>query len=194
MVTTVVRPGRPRDPELDEAVLAAALELLTEVGFARMTMKDVAARAGVSRTSLYRRWPATAPLVVHAVRRRTEAQQSLSVDTGSVRGDLLAFIGLSVHASPADLRLGYALATEVFANPELADAYRHEVATVMLQPLEMILERGVERGELPKETDIEMLADLAPGLIMHRMLLGKPIDEAFVVRLLDQFFPNSPCT
>ena len=85
------RPGRRRDPEVDEAILDAALELFREDGYRGVTIEGVAARAGVGKASVYRRYPTRAALVVDAVRIRLCLIHDL-VDTGDLRADLLAMM------------------------------------------------------------------------------------------------------
>ncbi len=84
--------GRPRDPRRDEAILDAALTLVAEVGYDRMTVDALAARAGVSKPTIYRRWPdGKVELMADAIRLRQQARGP-RLDTGSLRGDLIALI------------------------------------------------------------------------------------------------------
>src|SRR6266851_5959752 len=85
------RRGRPRDPAVDEAVLTAAVDLLAEVGYARLTMDQVAARAGVGKASVYLRWPNKVALVAQAIQQRSAVVPEIP-DNGSVREDMLAFL------------------------------------------------------------------------------------------------------
>ena len=84
------RAGRPRDPRLDEAVVAATLQLLAEEGYAQLTVERIAARAGVGKASLYRRWPDKVSIVLEAVSRNPERPSA--PDTGSLRGDALSYL------------------------------------------------------------------------------------------------------
>src|SRR5438552_7396577 len=85
------RRGRPRDPAVDEAILTAAVDLLAEVGYARLTMEQVAARAGVGKASLYLRWPNKVALVAEAIQHRAAVIPALP-DTGSLPADMRAFL------------------------------------------------------------------------------------------------------
>src|SRR3954469_17088186 len=86
--------GRPRDPQRRQAILDAALTLVAEVGYDRTTVDAIATKAGVSKPTLYRRWPHGKPeLVADAIRKRN-AEASRTPDTGSLRGDLLALTAL----------------------------------------------------------------------------------------------------
>src|SRR5438309_7772190 len=85
------RRGRPRDSAVDEAILTAAVDLLAEAGFARLTMDQVAARAGVGKASLYLRWPNKLALVSEAIQHRSAVVPEVP-DTGSLRLDMLTFL------------------------------------------------------------------------------------------------------
>src|ERR1700742_756538 len=84
--------GRPRDPQRREAILRAAITLVAEVGYDRMTVEALAARAGVSKPTIYRRWPGGKPEIVADAIRSKHADGDHTPDTGSLRGDLLAFL------------------------------------------------------------------------------------------------------
>src|SRR5579872_3964280 len=83
------RPGRPRDPGYDKAILDVTLEILNDKGYARLTIDGVAAKAGVGRPTIYRRWSSKPALVIAALTQ--SPQLSLTPDTGALREDLLAF-------------------------------------------------------------------------------------------------------
>jgi len=112
--------GRPRDPSVDEAIIAATLELLDEQGYAGLSLAEVALRAGVSRTALYRRWDSKAQLVVEAMVSRVPAGGPL--DTGSTRGDLLAYtqqLAATFRRTPAARALP-GLVAAIATDPSLA--------------------------------------------------------------------------
>src|SRR3954470_4023103 len=95
MSVPVIAPvrGRPRDPRRRQAILDAATHLLTEVGYDRMTVDALAARAGVSKPTIYRRWPGGKPEIVADAIRSKRAEAGELPDTGSLRGDLMALLG-----------------------------------------------------------------------------------------------------
>src|SRR5436190_19214651 len=97
------RRGRPRDRGVDEAILAAAVDLLAEIGFARLTMEQVAARAGVGKASLYLRWPNKVALVAEAIQHRSAVEPEVP-ETGSLRDDMLAFLRSLLRGKPAAAR------------------------------------------------------------------------------------------
>lgn len=190
---SVVRPGRPRDPEVDEAILSTALRMLAEAGYARLTMDQVAARAGVGKASLYRRFPTKERLVLEAIRHRHEHERPGVPDTGSLYRDMLGYLRALVRYRQAQAAGLQAVASEVLVNPELAAEFRRQVAGGLLAGFRTIVGRAVERGELPPGTDVDLLAMLPLALVHHlRLLAGEPIDERQAKRIADQFFAARP--
>src|SRR5579864_2191010 len=112
-----MRRRRPRDPKVDEAILIAAVDLLGEVGYARLTMDQVVARAGVGKASLYLRWPNKVALVAEAIQHRSGAVPEVP-DTGSLREDMLAFLRALLRAKSTAQRAVAAVTGEIASNPE----------------------------------------------------------------------------
>ena len=84
-----------------------------------------------------------------------------------------------------------AISAEVACNPELGTAFRQEFLAGLQAQLQTIVRRGVDRGELPETTDVELLAAVGPGLLHHhRVMTGEPMDERLARRIVDQFFPK----
>jgi AcrR family transcriptional regulator len=155
--------GRPRSEEAHQAILDATLELLVEVGFSALTVEGVASRAGVGKATIYRRWPSKLPLVVEAFGGLPGFEE---IDTGSVVEDLKQMLRGYIqlfHATPLGTVLP-SLAGERAHNPELSELF-DPVSRRRRQPLLHALQRGIERGELPKSLDPELAADLVVGPI-----------------------------
>lgn len=188
MAESRARRGRPRDPAVDEAVLAAVVELLAEVGFARLTMDQVAARAGVGKASVYLRWPNKVALVAEAIQHRSGVVPDLP-DTGSLRTDMLAFLRSLLRTYGAASRAMVAVTGEVESHPELRTAWRSSVAGALTDCVHAIVERAVERGELPATSDVELLSMLPVTLLQSwRLQHGQGPDDAAVERIVDQFY------
>src|SRR3982074_1171267 len=117
------RRGRPRDPGVDTAILAAALDLLGETGYARVTLEQVAARAGAGKASLYLRWPNKVALVAEAIQHRSAVVPEVP-DTGSLREDMVAFLLGLLRGKSAGARALAAVTGEIASNPELRKAWR----------------------------------------------------------------------
>jgi AcrR family transcriptional regulator len=176
--------GRPRDPKVGEAILAAALDLLTEVGYSRLTIEGVALRAGVAKTSLYRRWPTRESLILDAVEKLGLAERPEVPDTGTLRRDMLAYLRAWIQ-----FRHAQAWTSEVLANAELKDFFRKQLGTGLTFGFRTIVERAVERGELRPDTDVELMAALPIALVhQNYVVTGEPADEGLVRRIVDQFF------
>jgi AcrR family transcriptional regulator len=188
-----VRRGRLRDPEVDAAILTAAMDLLAEIGYARLTMDHVAARARVGKASLYLRWPNKVALVAEAIQHRSAVVPDIP-DIGSLREDMLAFLQELLRSKTAAQRAIAAVTGEIASNPELAKAWRQGVSGSLVACTREIVERAIRRGELPADSDVELLALLPLTLLQTwRQEHDQGPDDAVVKRIVVQFFtPASP--
>jgi AcrR family transcriptional regulator len=170
----------------DVAICDATLALLLEVGYDRMSMDAVAARAHASKATIYRRWPGKQELVLDAVRARGVGL-TVAEDTGSLRGDLVATYRSAVHGSAADdADLIAGVLRAMRTAPELADCVRSQVIESKCDVSRIIVARAVARGELPAETDPLILHEVASALWFHRVLVvGGPVDDAFIAHVVD---------
>ena len=191
-MTSVVdrkRAGRPRDPDLDRAILDATIELLAEEGFARMSFEHVAARAGVGKPTIYRRWPTKVDLVKAALSRRSPERSTLG--EGSVRDRLtrlLEDLCASVRAERTR-RILAALVSEIPRHPELASAVREAFLAKRRRTAFALLREGIERGELRPDLDPELASDALVGPIMLRVLLsGGRVSTSIAAPLVDAFY------
>jgi len=179
--------GRPRSAEADRAILAATVELLAEEGFAGLSMEGVAGRAGVGKTTIYRRWPCKSDLVVHALRCVSEEQES-APDTGRVGDDLVVFMGRmadNVRRSEAG-RILPGLLVEMARNPELARAFREGFIEPRRALVIEALRRAIDRGEVRAEVDLELVVDVTVAVFQHRLMVtGMTIDDEMPERLAD---------
>jgi AcrR family transcriptional regulator len=187
---TRAKPGRPRDPKVDEAIFTATLELLAEEGYAQLTIERIAARAGVGKASLYRRWPDKASVVLEAVSR--DPERPSAPDTGSLSGDVLDFLRTLVRYRTLHSEAIIAISSEALCNARFGEAFRAGMADPVLAGMRTIVLRAVARDELPANTDVDLVASLPPALLQaQRLLGGRQPDEAFAERIVAQFF--SPC-
>ena len=183
------RLGRRRDESRDPEILRAALEVLAETGYERMTMDAVAARAKAGKATLYRRWPSKAQLVVDAIAASAGAdERPLPADTGSLHGDLLALAaGESGAADARQTQLTTGLISVLPLDPDLAAIVRERLVEPRRQKLRALFERGVARGEIPPERDLDTLSLVAPAMVFHRLvIMNEPVDPAFVALLLER--------
>ncbi|MGN9806574.1 TetR/AcrR family transcriptional regulator [Micromonospora sp. L32] len=175
--------GGERHPELLDTVLT----LIREVGYDRMTIDGVAARARVSKATIYRHWPGKADLVAAALRHRHVGVQT-PADTGSLRGDLLELLRTTAAICTADSDLVQALILAMRTCPELEHLIRQQVLPAGRVASVAVVVRAAARGEIPAEAgERDLFHDLAPAMVMSRILAhGLPADEYFLTQLVDQ--------
>ncbi len=185
----VRRGGRPRSPRADEAILDAGRQLLAEVGYCRMSMEQVARRAGVGKDTLYRRWPSKLALVRDGILR--SAMEAVPVpDTDDPRQDLAVYL-TRVDEFGSTTTFGSVVAGmvgEAYRNPEVATAFQ-EFAGSRRTTVEALLRRVLQEQGMDNPPGLEMEIDLllAP-LYYRRLVTGAPVDggmfDALVARLL----------
>jgi AcrR family transcriptional regulator len=175
--------GRPRDPRRRQAILDAAIALVGEVGFDRMTVEALAARAGVSKPTIYRRWPGgKGEIVVEAIR-ALRAEAGPDPDTGSLRGDLLAM--LEQVAKSFDAKVAGGMLNHIGSSDELTALIRGEVVAQERARYQVLLDRAHVRGET-RDDITPLFADIPGSVIFSRRLIaGEPVDRAFLVELVD---------
>jgi AcrR family transcriptional regulator len=178
---------------VDAAIRAATMDLLGEAGFARLTMDQVAARARVSKSSLYLRWPNKVALVADALQHRARAVPEVP-DTGSLAGDMRAFLRALLHSRQEASQTLAAVSGEIATNPQLRAAWHRGLAGMLTGCTRMIVERAVERGELPAGSDVELLSQLPLSLLQNwRLDHQKQPGNAVVDRIVRQFYsPSGP--
>jgi len=179
--------GRPRSAEADRAILAATADLLAERGLAAMSIEEVAARAGVGKTTIYRRWPSKGLLALDAFVISFRAEQPLP-DTGSLRGDLLsalhAWVRATTQTAMGPMLTG--LIAEAQNDPELRGAWRDRVLEPLRTQHRIMLDRAISRGEIPASVDRDVVLDLFFGAAEHRLLLGHlPMTGDFIADVVD---------
>jgi len=178
--------GRPRDPQRRQAILDAAMALIAEIGYDRMTIDAIAARAGVSKPTLYRRWPHGKPEVVADALRERHAERGAVPDTGSLRGDLLAMVAINTGKLLDDVHLACGLVTQLRSSEELAAVMQEHVIADERGRWTAILERARARGELTGQAVSPLFADVAGSIVFTRVTItGEPVDDAFAAQLVD---------
>ncbi|MEZ5097882.1 MAG: TetR/AcrR family transcriptional regulator [Nocardioides sp.] len=185
--TTVEAAGRPRvEGEREQEILDAALAVLVEVGYDKLTMDAVAGQARASKATLYRRWSGKAALVVEAL--AAQKQPADHPDTGSLRGDLLAaFCGAHGLTTPESAAIFAATITALGHDEEFASAFRREIVGPKIARSRAVFERARERGELRDGLDLELVAPALAGIVLHRaFVLGQAPDQATVTAVVDQ--------
>lgn len=174
--------GRPvgRGPKVRAAVLAAAMAELAEVGYSALTMDGVAQRAGVHKTTVYRRWPDRDALLVDALTDHAATQTPIP-DTGTLESDLRelarSIVALLI-SSPADRAWIAAMSSDAARLPEMAAVKRRFYAD-RFRRAEPVVDRAVARGELPADVDPpELLKTLIAPIYLRFLVTGEPVDDA----------------
>lgn len=181
---TVGRLDRSRDP----AILNAALAALTENGYDATNMDDIAARAGVGKAAIYRRWSSKAALITDVlVYWRPELRTDDVNDTGSLAGDIEALIARAARSDNQlitnDLILCVAL--EATRDPQLASALGDLMLLKGTYILSTILARAAARGEIAADRDWPLVADVLNAMCLLRALNGQTVDADFIRQVID---------
>jgi AcrR family transcriptional regulator len=186
METMQRAPGRPRSTVADEAILEAAVDVFAAVGLEGLTMEGVAARAGVAKNTVYRRYANKLDLVVSAVRRYTDVGAP-PPDTGTTRGDVRALVD-GLVAILTETPVGRMLPTLVAVRtrvPELDAAYAEIVAEKRARSA-VVVRRAVERGDFRSDVDLDVVVDAFVSGAFYRFLVTRaPLDAAFTDAVVD---------
>ena len=178
--------GRPRSAIADKAIRDAAVDLFAERGFEGFSVEDVADRAGVSKATVYRRYPSKVDLVVEAGSCLATDEIAFP-DTGNLRDDVRG-LALSLVNAFKNTRAGKMMPVMTFERrryPELDAGYRRFLADRKARTRE-VLRRGIDRGELPPDTDVAVMSSMLVGPIFHRLMITQePLNDAFVDALVD---------
>ena len=190
--------GRPRDARADRAILETTLELIAERGVHAFRTEDVAARAGVGKGAIYRRYRSKDELVTAAVAALVREEIAVP-NTGSTRADLLVLMreAVELYRSSLPARLMPNLIGAMGEQPELARAIRDGFLAGRRAALSEVLRRGVERGDLRPDLDLELALDVLGGPLFYRLLVtGGPLDEQLAEGvaelILRGFAPDEP--
>lgn len=182
-VDTPRAPGRPPDPAVAPAVLDAVIELVAERGYERTTLDAVAARAGVGKPAIYRRWPGGKQEVVAAAVSALRRSMTPALDTGSLRGDLLMLAESAIAGVARCAQLAAGLTQRLRESPELASLFRETVVAEDRTRFMEILQRAAGRGELARLPEAATLvADLVPAVVLFRALVATEEPGAALAR------------
>ena len=168
-----------RGPQVRTAVLAATLAELTETGYAALTVENVARRAGVHKTTIYRRWKDREGLVADAVGNLATGAKMPFPDTGDIDTDLLRLARMIVVflTSPAGGTVAAASMSDAGRIPEVAGAKRRFFEALFRQA-EPVVSSAIARGELPADTDpAELIRTLLAPIYLRLLVTAEPIDR-----------------
>jgi AcrR family transcriptional regulator len=184
-------PGRPRDPETTASILRAALDLAEEKGFDSLSVEGVAARAGVAKTTIYRRWPNVWAIVMDAflaevtqlapIQARATARESLAAS--------MRLLARAYRGRPGQLLRPLLGRAQV--EPDLWEAVRTRWVEPRRQVAREVIRRGIDTGELRAGLDADVVLDALYGPLYHRLLVpydNAPLSDAYIDTLVDTVF------
>ena len=186
VATTRHRGGRSLDSSRDLALREAALALLAEVGYDRLTMDAVAARARAGKTTIYRRWPGKAELVVDALNSLKGAPDI--PDTGSLRQDLRALAeSITSPESQFGAQVTIGMVNALAHDGELRRVFQDQFIAPRMAGFRKVFERAVARGEVPGGHDLDLLARLFPALGLQQIVIaGELPSPGFARQIMDE--------
>lgn len=185
----VTRPrvGRPRSVESRRAIIQSAMNILQNDGYAALNIEAIAAKAGVSKQTIYRWWASAAFIVLEALLADMPPQETIAPDTGSLKSDLLELVRPTVRAlSQRRGPVFKALIAEAQADARFAEALRNSLMAAHRELVHAVVGRAKLRGEVVFDVDDDLAADMIFGPILFRLLNGHgQLDETFAFNLVD---------
>jgi AcrR family transcriptional regulator len=184
-------PGRPRSERAAKAIVDATLDLLAEEGgVAGVSIEAVASRAGVGKTTIYRRWPNKEALIIDALAALKEPFPEPRGD--SVRDDMVAFARAFMTDKTDKKRLDcyWSILSGAERYPELMARFTHEVIEPRRDAIRRVLRRGIDSGELRSDLDVETTVWLVTGGIAQRVRAfgAGPVPADFPEKVIDTIF------
>lgn len=182
------KPGRPRSAEAEQRILDAALRLLARDGYERMSLDEVAAEAGASKPTIYRRWASKADLATAAL--RTLQLSEPAVASGSTPGDLTATLDNFRRSllRPNGMALVGTVLAEEPHTPELLALFRERLVVPRRAQLRAILERARSRGELRDGVNPDVITSALVGAVYARYLAASAVPASFAAEVVDSLW------
>ena len=179
--------GRPRSTHADQAILQATLDLLAEVGYQSMSIEAIAARAGVGKTTIYRRYTSKEEIVADAIE---SLREDISIpDTGSFWGDMDILIKNAAKKidSPLGRQTLALIISTASSNPQFAQVYWKKYTQVRREAFSQVLERAKLRSEIDSSADIDLIIDLLSGSLYYTLIFKPTTEpvEAYMRRTMD---------
>jgi AcrR family transcriptional regulator len=178
--------GRPRSEEVHRKILDATRELLSEDGFSDLRLEHVAARAGVGKATIYRRWGSKEALAQELLAELAGPHIAVA-DSGDTRKELLAAVVNPMRAV-TDTPFGpviRALLSQIAVNPTLGDPFRATVVRARRDEIARVVKRGIARGDLRSDADPELATELLVGPVYFRLMFGGELTLGFANRVVD---------
>ena len=180
------RRGRPRSARAHRAILDAFQAQLIQAGFADLRLEHVAAQAGVGKATIYRRWPSKEALALDLLMQLAAPHIAIE-DVGDTRAELLAAVTNAMRAV-TETPFGpviRALLSQIAINPALGDPFRASVVQGRRAEVARLIGRGISRGDLRADADVEVATELLVGPVYFRLMFGGELSQAFAERVVD---------
>jgi AcrR family transcriptional regulator len=195
-----VRRGRPRSDAAHRKILDATRELLSEEGFSDLRLEHVAARAGVGKATIYRRWGSKEALAQELLA-ELAAPHIAVAESDDTREELLAAVVNPMRAV-TDTPFGpviRALLSQIAVNPTLGDPFRATVVRARRDEIARVIARGIARGDLRRDADVDVATELLVGPVYFRLMFGGELTLDFANRVVDSVLagyaaPGRPLT
>jgi AcrR family transcriptional regulator len=181
----VAQRGRPRSDRAHRAILDSALTQLIKDGFADLRLEHVAAHAGVGKATIYRRWPSKEALALDVLMQLAAPHIAIQ-DTGDTRTELLAAVTNAMRAL-TDTPFGpviRALLSQIAINPALGDPFRATVVQARRDEVARVIGRGISRGDLRPDADVDIATELLVGPVYFRLMFGGELSQDFAERIV----------
>jgi AcrR family transcriptional regulator len=188
IVEAALRRGRPRSEKANRAILDATQALIIERGFADLRLEHVAARAGVAKATLYRRWPSKEALALELLLELAAPHLAVE-DEGDTRTELQAAVRHIVDAL-TDTPFGpavRALLSQIAINPSLGDPFRATVVQARRDEVARIVARGIARGDLRPDADVDLATETLAGPLYYRLMFGGELSDDVADRVVENF-------
>jgi AcrR family transcriptional regulator len=184
-------PGPRPGSRTEQSILEATRALLAEGGVQGLTIEGVAARSGVAKTTIYRRWRSKEELALAVLIDMVDKVAAVP-DLGNTHAEFVAFVNGAVKILGKTLmgRVMQGLVSDLPAHPDLAQAFRERVVGRRVAEVRRVVERGIARGDLRPDTDHELVNELLFGPVYYRLLLsGAPLDSKLAERIVTAVLP-----
>ncbi|MGF2034393.1 MAG: TetR/AcrR family transcriptional regulator [Nostoc sp. CmiVER01] len=168
--------GRPRSIHANQAIVQATLDLLAEVGYESMSIEAIASRAGVGKTTIYRRYTSKEELVADAI--ESLRDDLVIPNTGRFWGDMDILINNAAKKidSPLGRQTLALIISTASSNPQFAEVYWTKYTKLRREAFSKVLERAKSRGEIHKDADVDLIIDLVSGSLYYALIF-KPTTE-----------------
>jgi AcrR family transcriptional regulator len=175
------RPGRPRSETIHKAILAAAFELVLEVGFRCVSLESIAARAGVGKTTIYRRWPNKAAVIMDAFTNKVGSGTLFPKAASATESIRMQMRAMARSFRGSDGALVKALLAEAQFDPELAKAFRERWTLPRRKLAVDVIQQAIQQGALRSDLDPQDVIDILYAPIYYRLQMGTgPLSDAYV--------------